>query len=232
MSEQTNDENLPAVITDDGFDDAGAEERLIRGALLRAVDGVWSTRDDTDVPPGLIALATVEAVQRWEDQKPVETIIKRPGQVLPDVDELNAKIPKKRWETGLDGNPRPPWVLQHGVYLLNPRDASLFTYLNSTAGARIAIRELKDKVAMMRKLRGVNVVPFVELSAKPMRTQFGVKQRPFFKIVDWRDLSGESQTAITSPMLPMLEVGASVKPVSTEEILDDEIPAFSQGGES
>jgi hypothetical protein len=40
----------------------------------------------------------------------------------------------------------------------------------------------------MRKLRGEHVVPVVELSAKPMKTQFGTKQRPHFNITDWRNL--------------------------------------------
>jgi hypothetical protein len=77
---------------------------------------------------------------------------------------------------------------------------------------------------MMRRLRGANVVPVVTLSAKPMKTKFGVKQRPFFKIVNWRDLSGELQTAIASPIPPALDVGTSVKPVTTAEELNDEVP--------
>lgn len=220
MSDETIS-NLPAVVPDDGFDNTDSADRLIQGSIIRCVDGVWSSRDGSDLPSALIGLATTEALQRWQDQKPAETIIRTPGQPLPDVDALNAKIPKKKWEAGLDGNPRPPWVKQHIVYLLDPRDASLFTYLNSTAGAWIAVRELRDKVAMMRKLRGVNVVPLIELSAKPMKTQFGMKQRPFFKIIDWRDLGG-SQTAV-----PAIEhVGNSVKTVTTEEFLNDKLPDF------
>jgi hypothetical protein len=223
-SEDTSSENLPAVITDDGFDNTDIDDRLIKGTILRAVDGVWSTRDGTDLPSVLIALSTTKAAQHWQDQKPIKTIVKEPGRRLPDVEELNAKIPKKKWETGLDGEPRAPWVIQHIVYLLDPRDASVFTYLNSTAGARSAVRELMDKVAMMRKLRNANVVPLIELSAKSMPTKFGTKLRPFFKVVDWRDLSGEPQAAITSPTRPMLDVGASVKPVSLKEEMADEIP--------
>jgi hypothetical protein len=221
MNEHASNENLPAVVGDDGFDNADNADRLIQGSIIRCVDGVWSARDGSDLPSVLIALATTEAVQRWENQKPAETIVRQTGQSLPDINTLNAKIPKKKWEAGLDGQPRAPWVLQYIVYLLDPRDASVFSYINSTAGARIAVRELKDKVAMMRKLRGVNVVPLIELSAKPMKTQFGMKQRPFFKIIDWRDLGG-SQTAV-----PAIEhAGKPVEPVSTEEFLNDELPTF------
>jgi hypothetical protein len=74
---------------------------------------------------------------RWRDQQPVETITERPDQPLPDVDKLNAKIPKKQWELGLDGQPRPPWQLEFVVYLMNPETADLWTFINSTTGARI-----------------------------------------------------------------------------------------------
>ena len=173
-----------------------------------------------ELPPELIALATKQAVQCWENGKPVKTITDLP---LPDVDKLNAAIPEEDWEDGING-PRPPWTKQHVVYLLDPKTAGVFTYINNTAGAAIAVRELRDKVSMMRKLRGANVVPVVELSAKPMKTKFGMKQRPHFKIIDWRDLSGEPQAAITPPTPPMREVGASVKPVSLKEEMADEIP--------
>jgi hypothetical protein len=214
-------ENLPATITDDGFDNAGTDDRLIRGSILSCVDGVWSCKDGTDLPPKLIVLACTEAIQRWENQTPTETFVKRPGQPLLSVDDLNAKVPKKKWEPGIDGEPRPPWTHQYVAYLFDPRDASLFTYLNSTAGARIAIRELRDKVGMMRALRGAKVVPVVELKSKPMKTQFGTKLRPYFHILEWRDLSGEPRARIASPAL---DVGTAVKPASTQEILNDEVP--------
>jgi hypothetical protein len=133
-SEVAKTENLPAVVVDhDGFDDTGADDRLIQGTIIRCVDGVWSAKDETSFSKEtrLIVLNTSEALQRWENQRPVETIIKKPGQRLPDLDELNAKIPKRRWEKGLDGQPRAPWVKQNIAYLLDPKDASVFTFINT-----------------------------------------------------------------------------------------------------
>jgi len=80
---------------------------------------------------------------------------------------------------------------------------------------------------MMRKLRNANVVPLVELSAKSMPTKFGTKLRPFFKIIDWRDLSGESQPAIAALAPPVVDIGAAVKPVTVAEEINDEIPFLS-----
>ena len=59
----------------------------------------------------------------------------------------------------MDGKPKGPWVLSHIVYLLNSVDASIFTFINSTIGAAIAVDRLKDRVKWMRQLRGEAVVP-------------------------------------------------------------------------
>jgi hypothetical protein len=95
MSEETKTElpvKSPAIV--DGFDDnTNANARLIQGTIITCVDGVWSAKDGTSLPPGAryTVLSTAEAIQRWEAQRPVETILKKPGKALPDVDELNAK---------------------------------------------------------------------------------------------------------------------------------------------
>jgi hypothetical protein len=230
-SEEAKNENLPmAESGSDGFDDDDeARDRLIQGTIAACVDGVWAARDGSALPSPMIGLGTTLALQCWRDGKPVETTVKRPGQRLPDIDSLNAAIPEEEWEEGLDGNPRAPWVLQHVVYLLDPKDASVFTFLNSTAGAAIAVRELKDKVKMMRTLRGANVAPVVELSAKPMKTKFGTKQRPHFRIIDWRELGGPPATpppAIGGPqaVAAIEQLGSPVKPVSTAEAFNDQVP--------
>ncbi len=77
----------------------------------------------------------------------------------------------------------------------------------------------------MRALRGDKVVPVVELDAKPMKTQYGTKLRPEFKIVDWRDFGGETAPAVpTTPVAP--QIGKPVEPVTSAEEFDDEIPPF------
>ncbi len=217
--------NLPAIDT---------SERLVHGSLLKCVDGRWSTQDNPDLTgKALLALTTTRAIQRWQFKEPVETVVDS-GTGLPDVDALNAKIPRAEWEPGLDGLPRPPWQLQYVVYLLDPADASIYTFANSTVGARIAWERLVDRVSWMRALKGVDVFPVVLLDSKPMKTKMGVvKQRPEFTIIDWRDLSGgpaiaqqqqraiEAKPATAGKPAP---VGEPVKPPTTTETLDDEIP--------
>jgi hypothetical protein len=216
--------NLPTTISNDFGDEVGDSDRLIQGTKVSCVDGVWTASDGSELPPEPIVISTTTAVQQWEDGYPITTIKKEPGKPLPDVDELNAKISQKKWEPGLNGTPRAPWERVEVVYLLNPQDASVFTFISSTAGARIAVRRLRDRVTLMRRLRGNAVVPIVKLDSKPMKTKYGQKLRPEFTILDWRTLS-DPQVATTSSTSSAIEhVGASVKPVTLQEEMDDEIP--------
>jgi hypothetical protein len=223
VPQSTKHENLPAVV-DDGFDEVGAgEDRLIQGEILRCTDGHWALRDGTAIPPEtrFSALGTALALQHWDAGMPVETIVKRPNAPLPDLNELNAAIPKAQWEEGFDGNPRPPWVRQHVVYLLNLADASVATFINSTVGAAIAVSRLKDRVRWMRQLRGERIVPVVKLDSKPMKTKFGQKMRPEFTIIEWRAFGG-LQAPVAAPAIE--HVGQRVEEPSLKEELNDGIP--------
>jgi hypothetical protein len=208
--------NLPIPIEDD-FDPGATNDRLIQGTIIRCVDGRWADRDGVSFPNGtqMLVLGTTKAVQRWQDKVPVETFTERP---LPDIALLNEAVPKDQWEEGLNG-PRPPYVLQHIAYLIDPRDASIYTFINSTTGAAIAVERLTQKVHSMRLLRGQKVSPIVKLDAKPMTTKFGQKMRPEFVIVDWRDLGCGGLGKKPAPQL-----GKPVKPVSVAEELNDELP--------
>jgi hypothetical protein len=252
--DETKKETLPTPTTDDGFNDTPDGDRIIQGTIVKCVDGHWMDRDGLTFPPDahMLALATATALQRWENQMPVETIIKRPNQAFPNADDLNAAIPLDKWEDGIDGEPREPWQLQYIVYLLDPNDASMFTFINSTVGAEIAVERLKNKVKWMRALRGENVVPLVKLDSRPMKTKFGQKMRPEFTVIEWRDLSGgrtlvppqsplqlkqgdpierheraaeEIEQVPTPAIRKYVEIkpGKPVEPVSTAQALDDEI---------
>jgi hypothetical protein len=174
----------------------------------------------------MLVLGTTTALQHWSDGKPIETIATHP---LPDVADLNAAIPENEWEPGLDGKPRPPWVLQHVVWLIDPRDASIYTFINSTAGAAIATEKLTSRVRSMRLLRGADVCPTIELRSVSMQTKHGKKARPEFAIVPdgWRLLgNGGDATAplpATQPTAPA-QIGKPMKPVSLAEELNDSLP--------
>jgi hypothetical protein len=198
-------------------------ERLIRGSILRFVDGQWADTSGAEPPKQLIALGTTKALQRWEVGKPTDIIMSRPGEPLPDVQELNSQVPEDEWEKGLDGKPRAPWVLQHVAYLVDPATAEAYTYLNGTFGARLAVERLAERVANMQRLRGVAALPIVKLESRPMKTKFGTKQRPEFAIVEWRAFAGDGGEVRAIEHKP---VGKPVKAPTTSEELNDAIPTF------
>jgi hypothetical protein len=218
-------ENLPTI----------SDDRIIQGDILKCVDGRWSLRDGTAIPPEtlLLAIATGEALQCWRDQTVIDEIPKRPGKELPNVDELNAKIPREQWELGLDNQPRPPWQHVHLAYLIAINDASTYTFVNSTVGCRIAVERLQDRIKWMQALRGKWVVPLVKPDAKPMKTKYGQKMRPEFTIVDWRQIGDGGGSGLANEPARQIEqkkpdpaeqIGQPVKPVTSAEALNDEIP--------
>jgi hypothetical protein len=217
-------ENLPMTTNDDGFDETDNNVRIIQGDFIKCVDGAWSNRDGLPAPEEpLLVLSTLIVAQHWSNQKPIETLVKSKRKPLPNVDELNALIPRDVWEVGLDGEPKPPWQRQRVVYFLHEASAARFTYANGTVGANIAIEELCTRVTDMRFARGENVFPLVKLANKPMRTKYGKKLRPHFEIVGWRGMGSFSA--------PQLAGGDSdgggmklVEEPPLKKALDDEIP--------
>ena len=59
--------------------------------------------------------------------------------------------------------------------------------MNKTYGSKLAYERLEEQIAVVRALRGANVVPVVLLDQAPMKTvNFGMKSRPHFKVVDFK----------------------------------------------
>jgi hypothetical protein len=190
-------DNLPTV----GFD-GDADDTIVRCAILKCIDGRWSAGGEPLArPSGLIALGALDALQRWSGGFPVETIAKRPGEELPDLDALNRAIPEAEWQANPDGTKRPPWSLARVVYLLDPVDGATYTFISATVGAKLAVEGLRDKVRMGRMLHGGGVLPVVTLESRAMKTRYGVKMRPEFSIAAWRAFGPRQQQieALTTP---------------------------------
>jgi hypothetical protein len=205
------DHHLPAIRKDDGFSPLPPTDEVIVGTRLKFIDGKLTTADGIELPADtkVLAFGTDNILQRWSGQQ-ADTIREKP---LPNPDELNAAIPRSEWELDLNGQPRPPWQLAYIVYLLDPRTAEKFTFINSTVGARMAVKQLQDRVASMRMLRGTNVIAEVELASRPMKTKYGQKLRPHFHIISWRQVGGMEKPKLTKMSEP-----------STGKALDDSIP--------
>ncbi len=71
----------------------------------------------------------------------------------------------------------------------------------------------------MQALKGA-VFPLVELTDAQMRTRFGLKRRPSFRIVEWR---GQGGPTIGGPE-PAPQIGHKVEEPTTKEAIADELP--------
>jgi hypothetical protein len=209
---------------DDGFSGSVTDGKLIKGQILRwnETNG-WTDRDGLRSPEILLVLGCTEALQRWKDKKPLETITAKP---LPEINDLNAAVSPSEWEPGLDGRPKPPWVHQVVVYLIDPTSAGFFTYLNSTIGARIAWDHLRERVITMRALRGAKVVPMVKLGHRPMKTNFGMKHRPDFEIISWRSLGADQ--AIGAPEQRKISGPTPTEPKPTSTAAEETLSTMKE----
>jgi hypothetical protein len=85
---------------------------IIQGDLVKFTnEAEYVTRDGEQLPPDreLIVADIARIVQKWVDQKPVETRVLAPGEKFPDIEKLNEDTPRSEWVEGPDGNLRGPW---------------------------------------------------------------------------------------------------------------------------
>ena len=179
-------------------------QRLLRGTLLKWTENTgWLDRDGVRPADGPYLLwGLEEGLQCWQNQTVVDEIIDKP---LPDLNELNGSIPQAQWGAGLDGHPRPPYVHQYAIYLLDPNDGQFYTLINSTVGMRMLWESLSERWEVMRHLRGPDVVAVVSLSDRPFRTgKWGIKHRHDLKILEWRKAGGGGPDKLAGPTTPQL----------------------------
>ena len=226
MDSEDEDRQVPATYEDqhgsDGYDQPDQSDRTIVGLIEKFVDGDWSTGGvPSDPKRRLVAVAVDTILQHWKEQRVIETITAKP---LPDLDMLNEAVPKTEWEKDMNGDPRPPWQRAHVVYFLNLDTADRTTFVSATTGATIAVSRLKDKVHWMRKMRGANVVPRVDLTWAPFPTRFGMRKRPDFKVTGWISLGDGGLPPASGPkQLPPIEP-KQVEESKAKEDLDDALP--------
>jgi hypothetical protein len=205
------------IVADDGWGDAAAEaaERMIRGTLLRFADRAWTAgKEGVAVASGteLVAVATAAAWIKWQGGKVAETVLRQPGTRMPDRDELGDQD-EAAWEAGPDGQPKDPWASTRFVYLVHPTTAEAFTFSTSSWGGRSAVIDLSDTIGRMR-VAHPRAVPIVRLETAPMKTRFGMKSKPAFKVIAWKAADGE----------PIQQPRRLAPQTIKQERADDEIP--------
>jgi hypothetical protein len=220
-------ENLPAKVEfDDGFDGTEDSSRFTTRLKFDPGTSVWSAQNGAELPVRpLFVMGTNDVIVRFatEDGRP-EMIFKERGKHLPSVEDLNGSVPKDQWPIGLSGNPEQPYKYNWIVYLLDEQTAERLSYMNGTYGTLLAVGALRTRVQDMRRLRGEDVFPLVQLSNAPLKTKFGMKTRPDFQIVSWRGF-GPPAPALVGPETPQLtsSIGVEVEEPSLSEAMGDQI---------
>jgi hypothetical protein len=199
------------VANADGFavqENAGAS--MIVGKMVKFLDGRFVV-DKTEPLPATTTLVAVNAVTawvHWEDSRPVEHRITQPGQShpyrtdLPDQDET-------KWPPGLNDEPSDPWRDTRYLHLIDPNTGADYTFVTDSFGGRRAVGDLKQQIANVR-MAHPRAVPLVQLASTMMKTRFGQKARPDFKIVGWRGRKDD--------------IGAGNAKIAHADDLNDNIP--------
>jgi hypothetical protein len=122
----------------DGFEDAveGEEDRapsnrVIQGTLVKFTNEyTWTTPEGEELPPDLelVVVDIGRVVQKWKDGNPVETVVLAPGEKFPNIEKLNAQVPRSEWAEGPNGKPRGPYQAQHLVYMVDLKTMTKFTF--------------------------------------------------------------------------------------------------------
>ena len=144
-----------------------------------------------------LAALSVKAVwKRWQDKRVVELITEVGGR-YPRREELGYRDESK-WERGLDGRPADPLQDSREILFANPTTFEAYTFCTSSLGGRRSVDELDSAMRNARRIRP-DAVPLVSLESQPMPTRFGVKCRPYFRILNW-STPGAEQPAIAPPV--------------------------------
>ena len=222
-------EVMKPPIDDWAFEDAVEGEnspanRLIQGQKVKfSNQATWTIGEGEELPKTreLVAANVIRVTQKWVDGRPMTRILE-PGEKFPDVEKLNANTPQSEWREGPDGKLHGPFQNSYVLYLIDMSNAERFTYVASTIGGGIAVRDLVDRTRWMRSFRGANVYPIVTLSDTFMNTRFGGRQRPQFVIKGWVALGGDGALPPTEP--PALTGPQTVAPPTAKEAMSDAIP--------
>jgi hypothetical protein len=188
--------SLTTPATDDGFagyvdtyeggdDDGFVNQHVIEGTRIKFTnDFRWVDSEDTPLDPNLelVVVKIKRYVQKWIDEKPVETRELAPNQPYPDIKAMNDACPEAEWHEAF-GKLRGPWQAETVLYF---SDAALdmYTFIapTRTVGSIRAVNELVDKINRMRRYRGAGILAVVRLSSTPMPTQYGGRLRPHFNV--------------------------------------------------
>jgi hypothetical protein len=209
----------------DGFDVAEpVNGNLIRGALLRFKDDAFLVGGVDHLPEDVTRFTVTSMTTlwtRWENEKPTHRVT-LPGQQHPRRDELG-DLDEKLWPKNKDGVRADPWNDTRHVTMVHDDSAAVFTFSTSTTGGRIGVAELKDAIALRRRVRP-GCFPVVELDTKTMKTKYGDRLRPYFRIVGWHEPEVQAEAPAPAPREVVKTLAGVDAEISGADLMNDQIP--------
>jgi hypothetical protein len=206
------------IISDglDGFEEEDGRASLIKGIKIKFTkEAQWIMGEDDVIESDreFIVAQIIKGVQKWVDDRPVETIMLDATAKFPDIEKLNAEASPDEWRLKFDKNVGP-WEATYIVYMVCADTWQIFTYPApaATVGASQAVRDLREATRMARRIKGPGLYPKVRLADVFMNTKFGGRQRPCFDIVGYEALGAE-QAVLTADQPKLIEA----KPTESAE---------------
>jgi hypothetical protein len=218
----------PTVQGADGDDSRSGTS--LKERLKYTNEATWEDTNGTDFTgKHLLAVDVRRTEVKWGDGVPVEVIELGPGERYRDLDAVNEATDRSEWREGPDGKLQGPWQRQHVLELIDIATMAAYSWPTSTVGGSIAIRELIERIQRMRRFRGENVYPAVELTHKHMKTRFGGRERPHLEVCGWYRVGEHGVEVANTPARPALTKIPTQPPLqavhepSRKEELNDEI---------
>jgi hypothetical protein len=216
-------DNMAKEITSQGDDGFSVQEnssgQFIRGQMIKYNDGLYIVDKTQQLPEEpLVAVGTTMAWVKWEDGKPIEHRVTVAGQIHPDRDDLPDQD-DSLWPPGVDGKPADPWKDTRYLYFVNPRTGADYTFVTDSYGGRRAVGNLKSKINNVR-MAYPGAAPVIKLTTAPFKTQYGMKKRPEFEVVGWRNSDGDGSLATKPNDAPpkLVERLATKQPEFEDEV--------------
>jgi hypothetical protein len=218
-----NTQTSKAVVVVDGFDaviqDPAASP--IRGLNVKFKDGSYfSYADEIDVSGRAFGvLDRLDGWQKLAKEAPPEYLMQKPGEARPQQPHVD----KKHWPKNLNGVPEHPWKWTHYLCLLDAATGEIMTFWTNTVGGEIAVNQLTDQIAIMRRVRS-DAVPVVALETKNMPGTYK-KPRPHFQLLGWKTRNDLGpQNLLAGPEQKHADPMCAVEPPTSAELFSDEIP--------
>jgi hypothetical protein len=175
------------------YGQGAAGRNFVGDLLLFSKFGEYTAGQDRDeVPLGTRLAAHMSSLcigwQRWEDNRPVETIMGpvEEGFVPPKRNTLGY-LDKTQWDTFDDGREKDPWTFTNTLILSAGSEPRFYTFSTSSKGGIGALGKLSLQYGehLRQKPNEAPIIEIGRISYDHDDKTIGEVRKPVFTIVGW-----------------------------------------------